>query len=107
MTLPRLILAWLPVAVWFLFVGWVAPRIRLSTGSPTPSWAFATVAESLAATLVAALWFDSLGHGGWWLLFALLGLLAAALPSRPGLVSVLVTVVRYVGAGGLLAWGLR
>jgi len=107
LTLPRLILAWLPVALWFLFVGWLAPRIRLSSVPPTKSWAFATVGESLVATLVASLWFDSLGHGGWWLLFALLGLLAAALPSRPSLVSVLVTVARYVGAGGLLAWRLR
>ncbi|HTR19378.1 MAG TPA: hypothetical protein VMH88_00880 [Gemmatimonadales bacterium] len=107
MTLPRLFLAWLPVAVWFLLVGWLAPRLRITTITPTRAWVFATLGESVVITLVASLWFDSLGHGGWWLLFALIGLLAAGLPGRPGLVSVLVTVVRYVGAGGMLAWRLR
>lgn len=107
MTLPRLILAWLPVGLWFLFIGWLAPRLRITLVTPTRHWALATLGESVVATLIASLWFDSLGHGGWWLLFALLGLLASGLPSRPGLVSLLVTVVRYVGAGGLLAWGLR
>lgn len=107
MTLPRLVLAWLPVAVWFLFVGWAVPRLRLGAQLPTRAWIAATLGESLVITLVASLWFDSLGSGGWWLLFALFGLLAAGLPSRPGLTAVLVTVVRYVGAGGLLAWRLR
>ncbi len=107
MTLTRLALAWLPVALWFLLVGWLAWKVRPVTPAPSGAWAVATLAESVVATLVASLWFDSLGHGGWWLLFALLGLLASGLASRPSLASVMVTVVRFVGAGGLLAWGLR
>ncbi len=107
MTLPRLVLAWLPVALWFLLAGWLAWKLRPATPAPSTAWAAATLAESVVATLVASLWFDSLGHGGWWLLFALLGLLASGLASRPSLTAVMLTVVRFIGAGGLLAWGLR
>jgi hypothetical protein len=68
--------------------------------------------------LLASLWFDSLGSGGWWLLFSLLGLLAAfpvrleaivlaGLPPRPALRLAVLDALRYVGAGALLAWRLR
>jgi len=109
LTLARLFLAWLPVVAWLFLAGWAVPRLRLATIAPplTGRWALATVLESVVVTLVASLWFDSLGHGGWWLLFALIGLLAAALPTQPSPASVALSVVRYVGAGGLLAWGLR
>ena len=67
-------------------------------------------------TLFASLWFDSLGAGGWWLLFALVGLLVAfprrlvmwqhvdVLRRRHVLTHAIADVARYVVAGGLLAW---
>ena len=105
MTLSRLVLAWLPVALWFLVVGWAVNRwipllSRLEGGIV---W---TVSEALLVTLFGSLWFDSLGHGGWWLLFGLVGLLAAGLPARPGFRALAISVLRYVGAGALLAWRL-
>lgn len=108
MTLGRLVLAWLPVALWFAGLGWAAHRWIGVAASPPPgratlAWA---AGEALVATLVASLWFDSLGHGGWWVLFGLLGLLASGLPSRPPLIALAFAVVRYVAAGALLAWRL-
>ncbi len=87
-----------PVAVTFLLVaavfnavalvtaGWSsAPGIPASEAVAGPrslgsvaraAWAGATF-EALILTLVAALWFGSLGHGGWVTLFLLLGALPA------------------------------
>ena len=108
MTLGRLILAWLPVSAWFAVAGWAAHRWIGAAASPPPSrvglaW---TAGEALLVTLFGSLWFDSLGHGGWWLLFGLAGLLAAGLPTRPGWAALAVSTLRYVGAGALLAWRL-
>ena len=99
MTLGRLVLAWAVVALWFVAVTWVTEHRRNLTGSG---------GEALILTLIASLWFDSLGHGGWWLLFLLLGALAA-FPARLRERAVLLGLVdagRYVGAGALLAWRL-
>ena len=67
------------------------------------------LAESVVLTLLASLWFDSLGHGGWWLIFLLLGLLQA-LPGlvlrRHGVRRLVAAVARYVLAGAILAWRL-
>ena len=122
MTLTRLLLAWIPVALEFTFVR------ALGIGEPrdpsAPADPFATVmrrhlplcsAEAAVATLVASLWFDSLGHGGWWLLFLLLGVLvavarAAASPAprvfREAVPFVTRDALRYVLAGAILAWRL-
>ncbi|MBI1967426.1 MAG: hypothetical protein HYS40_05515 [Gemmatimonadetes bacterium] len=122
MTLGRLVLAWVPVAFWFLIAGYVGRRLA---GAAFPverrsrRWAdIWTLAEAGVVTLFASLWFDSLGRGGWWLLFLLVGLLAAfpvrlqallatQLPGRAELILGAVDVVRYVGAGAILAWRLR
>ena len=106
MTLGRLILAWLPVAAWFAILGWAAHRWIGIAASPPVSRATLpwTAGEALLVTLFGSLWFDSLGRGGWWLLFALVGVLAAGLPARPGLVAVVISTLRYTGAGALLAW---
>lgn len=99
MTLGRLVLAWAVVALWFVAVTWVTEHRRNLTGAG---------GEALILTLIASLWFDSLGHGGWWLLFLLLGALAA-FPARLRERAVLLGLVdagRYVGAGALLAWRL-
>jgi hypothetical protein len=110
MTLGRLLLAWLPVAVWFGVAAWTAHRLFGVgvTGTPPSSVTGLVVIgiEALLVTMFGSLWFDSLGHGGWWLLFGLVGVLAARLPTRPPLPVVAYAVLRYVGAGALLAWRL-
>ncbi|MGH7675499.1 MAG: hypothetical protein ACREMV_09530 [Gemmatimonadales bacterium] len=134
MTLGRLILAWLPVAVLFVlfplgrwFYG-LKPRADPETRPPPEVegrvWVFTKwdviwrVAEAGVLTLFASLWFDSLGHGGWWLLFLFVGLLAAfpmrlqglrdVPPAlrRPRVIEGVIDTVRYVIAGALLAWRL-
>jgi hypothetical protein len=106
-TLGRLALAWLPVAVWFLAVDW---GVRVTTAPPpgVASWRpdYRLALEALLVTLFASLWFDSLGSGGWWLLFLLVGAIAAGLPRRPAWRAALIDVARYVVAGGILAWRL-
>src|SRR5438876_11776227 len=70
--------------------------------------------EAAAVTLFASLWFDSLGHGGWWLLFSLVGLIvsfaglqgATRWQRREALIHATRDVVRYVVAGDILAWRL-
>jgi hypothetical protein len=124
-TLGRLIGAWIWVAALFLAM----PPIGYRWGDPAPGagafvwsynrWELAWRAvEAGVVTLFASLWFDSLGAGGWWLLFLLLGLLVAfprrlvmwqhvEPPRRTHLFAhALLDVARYVAAGGLLAWRL-
>jgi hypothetical protein len=123
MTLGRLMLAWLPVAALFV----VTPPVGYPWNAPGAGalvWSFNRweigwrLVEAAAVTLVASLWFDSLGAGGWWLLFFLVGLLVAFPrrlvmwqhvdpPRRRHLVMhACLDVARYVAAGGLLAWRL-
>lgn len=127
MTLGRLVLAWLPVAGLFA----LAPPLGYRWDDPPPAGRAGSIpwrpnrweigwraAEAGVVTLFASLWFDSLGAGGWWLLFLLLGLLVAfprrlvmwrhveperrrQLLGHAGL-----DVARYVAAGALLAWRL-
>lgn len=90
----------------------------LPAGRAARTWiAVWTLAEAGVVTLFASLWFDSLGHGGWWLLFFLLGLLAASpvrlrrlglhdQSRRSELVWAFADTARYVGAGAMLAWRL-
>ena len=108
MTLERLLLAWVPVLVWFAAAGWAAHRVTGITVSaaPTPATLVSVGFEALVVTLFASLWFDSLGHGGWWVLFGLLGLLASALSTRPAFAVIVFSVMRYFGAGAILAWRL-
>jgi hypothetical protein len=115
-TLTRLVLAWLPVAAEFLIVS----GFQQPAAPPAPTgarWALTRrealwrSLEAAAVTLVASLWFDSLGHGGWWLLFLLVGLLVtlARLPDpydRGGVTRVVRDAARYVLAGAILAWRL-
>ncbi|HYT83068.1 MAG TPA: hypothetical protein VEK86_06435 [Gemmatimonadales bacterium] len=137
MTLARLVLAWLPVALEFTIVGGLGVRSSdVETGAPRDdaqaigpgrmvtkgdlAW---RSAEAAVVTLCASLWFDAVGHGGWWLLFLLLGLMVAlaGLPGSaatgPGttrrlwegreiLVRTIREAVRYVLAGAILAWRL-
>jgi hypothetical protein len=125
LTLGRLVLAWLPVAALFA----ATPPIGYPwAGEPVEKgffvWSFNRweigwrLAEAGVVTLFASLWFDSLGAGGWWLLFFLVGLLVAfprrlvmwrhvEPPRRRHLLAHAgLDVARYVTAGALLAWRL-
>jgi hypothetical protein len=111
-SLTTLLLGFAPVAALFLAVAWLSHGRRLNTAALC-----VVLGEALVLTLLAALWFDSLGHGGWWLIFLLLGILVAGAErglrfaflrsaGRPELVGLLLGVARYLAAGALLAWRL-
>jgi hypothetical protein len=121
-TLGRLVLAWVIVALWFAAAVWVGRRAAGRTWPPQGRAAARalgwTAAEAAVLTLFASLWFDSLGSGGWWLLFLLLGLLVAfpirlediltgVVSRRAGLALAIADTSRYLVAGALLAWRLR
>ena len=124
MTLDRLILAWLPVATLFALAPPIGYRWDAPPDQPALLWSFNRwelgwrLVEAGVVTLLASLWFDSLGSGGWWVLFLLLGLLVAfprrlvmwqhvdPLRRHHLLIHACADVVRYVVAGGLLAWRL-
>jgi len=125
-TLERLVLAWLPVAVWFVLATYAIPLLVAALSKPpgqpgvwvAVEWSLLKwrLVEAALLTLLASLWFDSLGSGGWWLLFALVGALATipkwlprperALPNRVLLVGACADLARYEIAGALLAWRL-
>lgn len=126
MTLGRLVLAWIVVAAWFIVATFGVTTVAALVGRPGggQSGFMASVppivlkwrlVEAALLTLFASLWFDSLGSGGWWLLFLLVGALATiptwliradGEPRRAQLVGAASDVARYVIAGGLLAWRL-
>ncbi|MGH7702699.1 MAG: hypothetical protein ACREMO_06370 [Gemmatimonadales bacterium] len=127
MSLFRLTTAWAVVFLWLVL--WEATESTLARSNSRRSRAWRDrllvySGESLLLSLFAALWFASLGHGGWLLLFALLGLLMEG-PARfrddlreegaaPGRLHSMrarwyrigLGVARVAGAGGLLAWRL-
>jgi hypothetical protein len=123
MTLGRLLIAWLPVAVCFAGATGLAARLTEPQGTFRPALVYLYRAagrasvEALALTLLASLWFDTLGSGAWWLPVTLVGTLVAIAGAAPVLPSVpharrtivmlfLIDVLRYVGAGALLTWRL-
>jgi len=108
-TLTRLVLAWLPVGAWLVASGYGLEAWRPGEVAAPPATTAVSVAESVVLTLLASLWFDSLGHGGWWLIFLLLGLLQALpglLLRRQDAPRFVAAVARYVLAGAILAWRL-
>ena len=125
MTLERLLVAWIAVAAWFEIATFVTtyvvnrlaipPAASVYTGIPTRLLTRPLV-EALLLTLIASLWFDSLGSGGWWLLFLLIGALVTspkwfvvgsdAARKRALVADSLFDIARYVIAGALLAWRL-
>jgi hypothetical protein len=105
-TLVRLALGFLAVAALFTGIGW-------ATGLRNRRSAVVLTCEALALTLLGALWFASIGTGGWILVFAFVGALASGTdrwlgaagtgaPVRPLLRITLITTIRYVIAGCLL-----
>jgi hypothetical protein len=128
-SLGRLLIAWLPVAALFVVtppIGyrWGGGGGDVVAGNGSFVWSFNRwevgwrLVEAAVVTLFASLWFDSLGAGGWWLLFFLVGLLVAfprrlvmwqhVEPQRRRhlLAHAGLDVARYVAAGALLAWRL-
>lgn len=115
MSLTRVLVGWLLVSAWFALADLTLARLRgpdLSPRGPAPRWL--PVVEGLLFTLFAALWFGSMGSGGWVLLFIMLALLLelplrlrdAVQRSRPrGLVmAVGVGAVRMVVAASILSF---
>ena len=110
MTLERLLVAWIAVGAWFEIATFVTTYVvnRLAI-PPDASLYTRPLVEALLLTLIASLWFDSLGSGGWWLLFLLIGALVTSpklFAARPGLADIVFDLARYVIAGALLAWRL-
>jgi hypothetical protein len=128
-TLARLVLAWLPVAAWFMIATLAVARLMTTLlnapGQPGEGVGWPTapatvllkwrLVEAAVLTLFASLWFDSLGSGGWGLVFLLIGVLVAVpewlvrrpeLPRRPALIGVGADLARYAVAGAILAWRL-
>lgn len=119
MSLLRLVLSWAAVTLWYFLFELVEQRVlgaRPATGRLRAGWKV-YVADALLLTLFAGLWFASLGHGGWVLLFLMVGLLVEG-PGRfrdgsgkidlsgRGIVRLLAGLIRIVVAGGILAWRL-
>ena len=114
MSLAWLVAGFAAVAVWFLGFERIERRLLGAPGpglrAPWPTY----VGDALLITLFASLWFASLGHGGWVLLFAMLGLVLEGPGryrdqqggfdrSRAGWTRLLLGTFRIVVAGGLLA----
>jgi hypothetical protein len=111
LTLSRLGLAAVLVALVFLGAAWFRGR-RLP-----PAAVAVCLAEAGVLTLLAALWFGSIGRGGWLTLFFLIGVLVAGSErglrfaflrsgTRSDLGFLILDVARYMAAGALLAWRL-
>jgi hypothetical protein len=110
MTLTRL-----GVGAAAVFLPLLAGQFLLAGRTGIARVAAAAAAEAVLLTLLASLWFASLGAGEWWLVFLLVGLLVAtaernvaAAPLRSGAwrsgLEVAATSLRYLAAGALLAW---
>lgn len=127
MTLTRLLLAWMPTALWFAIATRVTTLLGAVLAKPAGESGVGAGVVELAAikwpmieaallTLFASLWFDSLGSGGWWLPFLLVGALAALPmwrraqadrpPRRAVVIGAGIDLARYVVAGAILAWRL-
>jgi hypothetical protein len=117
MQLTTLAVAWVLVTAWFLLWELLAGRLdaRGNAGGWFRAPAQVYVAEALLVTLLGTLWFASLGAGGWWLVFPLLGVLMEwpgpvrhgfRAPDGSGRAAVRVTsgALRIGGAGALLWW---
>lgn len=104
MAFGRILLAAAAVAVWLAAWAFVERRVASAARSPRGAELAWVAGEALLLALFAALWFGSLGSGGWVLLFLVLGALMAW-PVRG--VRAAARIARVVAAGGILAWALR
>ncbi len=101
MAFSRILLAWAVAGAWLVAWTFAARRSVRTIAAPRElAW---LAGEALLLALFAALWFGSLGSGGWWLVFLLLGALMAW-PVRTAAGAA--RIARVLVAGGLLAWTL-
>jgi hypothetical protein len=102
MAFGRIVVGWALVTGWLLL--WAeAERRRVGGERLQLRDASLLAGEAMLLALFAGLWFGSLGAGGWWLVFALVGaLMEWPVRTIPGATRIL----RIVVAGGLLAWRL-
>jgi hypothetical protein len=117
MSLQRLLVGWAAVTIWFFLFELIEQRVvgpAPATGRLRAGWKV-YVGDAILLTLFAGLWFASLGHGGWVLLFLVVGLLIEGPGryrdgsgpmdlSRKGVLRIGLGLVRVVVAGGILAW---
>jgi Na+/phosphate symporter len=125
MTLGRLALAWIVVAAWFEIAAYVTHYIVTKLVIPPGATVYAGIpthlikrraVEAALVSLIASLWFDSIGSGESWLLFLLIGALVTSpawfvraldpIPKRAIFADTVCNLLRYVVAGALLAWRL-
>jgi len=125
MTLGRLALAWIVVAAWFEIAAYVTHHIVAKLVIPPGATVYAGIpfhlikrraVEAALVSLIASLWFDSIGSGESWLLFLLIGALVTSpawfvraldpIPTRAIVADTVCNLLRYVVAGALLAWRL-
>ena len=125
MTLGRLVVAWVFVAGWFVIATFATSFVGHKLAIPSDATRYIDiptyvlkrrVGEAALVALLASLWFDSLGSGGWWLVFLLLGATVSSakwftpapdpLAQRVLIADIALDIARYVGAGALLAWRL-
>lgn len=109
MQLARVLVGWLAVS--FVFVGLDALRARRAGTRPlSPRWIH--FAQAVPFTLLAALWFASMGRGSWPLVFVLIAVVAESprlvdLAKGRGLRvlgEMLPTVVRMLCGALVLRW---
>jgi hypothetical protein len=99
----RILLAWVVVGAWLAIWAFAERRVT-AAWAPSAAELAPLAGEALLLALFAGLWFGSMGSGGWWLVFLLLGaLMAWPVRSLAGAAR----IVRVVVAGALLAWTLR
>ena len=102
---------------WGLGVGGSSPPIQPTWGAAIRVVRLPAAAEALVVTLFAALWFGSLGSGGWVTLFLLVGALAGGAdrwtrsrllgaPAGDALRLLAASLLKYLVAGGVCAWCL-
>jgi hypothetical protein len=100
MAFGRIAVAWAVVAAWLAVWDLAERRLTAARGSRAVQQLWWSAGEALLLTLLAALWFGSLGAGGWGLLFLLLGALREWPPRTA---TGAARVARVVVAGGILA----
>ena len=125
MSLTTILEAFILVASVFNAAGLLTARWEKQGPGPGPRapgpgllsqvWPGATF-EALVLTLVAALWFGSLGHGGWVMLFFLLGALPAGdrwlrrrlagAPAGGEVRAFVASLLKYLLAGLVCVWRL-
>lgn len=92
MPFARIVVGW--IAVGLLFLAWREMEFRRADGAGQRAALRPILIEAALLVLFAGLWFGSLGSGGGWLLFPLLGALIE-LPGR----------LRQQAAGVPIRWG--